>query len=1088
MRGLARERLGYRGIFNRGLLLCALPSLLGFVTLFPVPVAAQFTTGNFAGTVVDQSRAVVPAAEVAVQDENTGFTRTVSTTSDGSFLFSSLPVGTYTLTVRKEGFSTYIQKGIVLSVNQTVSQAVSLSLGATATAVTVSAAAEMVTSQSSQVSQVVGERPIMALPLNGREPQQLVFLSAGTVDVTNNYCLVNCQGGVYPGEQEANVHGGGPGAVNYQLDGGNYNDSYMNTNLPFPNPDAIAEFSVNTDNLSAEYGNSASAVVNIVTKSGTNSVHGDAFEFVRNGDLNARNFFAPTQDTLKRNQYGGTIGGPIIKDKLFYFGTFQATPVRSTAQGEVAFVPTQAERNGDFSAISTPLVDPVTGAAFQGNQVPVGRFSSPAQYFLNYIPLPNGPGQQLTFAGPSITQNDYQWMAKGDYTVGKHHISSRYFWSRFNEPPFINKTDVLAVDGNGNAVTINNLAVNDNFNYSPNLLFNTWFGWGTQTGGSLSGAPFGFPAAGIQVAAPNPPELSMTVGGFFSVGTNHFGIFNRGDWNFREVATWMKGKNQFEFGGEVLRVKNYINNTFSMAGDFEFTNDLSGNNLVDFMLGQASSFSQGGGEFKDMAGTIPGFFAQDNIRASSKLQLIIGVRWDPYIPYQELRGRVVCFQPGAQSTRFPNAPPGMLFGGGGADQGCPKAGSYSDLANFAPRLGFAYRLTSDGKTSLRGGLGTYYIPPMTTEFNAFADAAPFAPRFVLNDVSFVDPYGSAGIPNPFPAQYGPAIPPRDVGFTLPASIRWYFPLDFHESETAAWNLTLERQLGSSWLLRVGYIGNKGTYLSNGSKANRETNPAIYVPGDSTEANTQQRRKYKDYSSIGEYTSDNNSHYEGLQVTVEKRLSRGLQFLADYTWSKTIDDYGYEDPFNREFDYGLSSDDVPHLLRLSATWDLPTAANVHGFARQVINGWALSGIWSWQSGFPFTLYSGVDNSFSGVGSDHADFIGTSLSQAKLSSGRSHGQEIQEWFNTSLFAPNAIGTFGNSGKDNLRGPGYFNVDMALVKNFPIKERTSVQFRAEFFNSLNDVNFALPGTTLGSSSFGQITSASDPRILQFALKLMF
>ena len=1030
--------MGYLSCDRRvgALLPCIVASLLVLVMFFSVPAGAQFTTANFAGTVVDQTGAVVPAAGVTVQDENTQFSRSVSTDSSGSFLFSGLPIGTYQLTVRKSGFTTYVQKGITLSVNQSVSQTVALGLGAASTEVTVSARAEMVTSQSPQVSQVIGETPMMALPLNGREPQQLVFLTAGVVDVSANYCLVNCQGGVYPGEQEANVHGGGPGAVNYQLDGGNYNDSYMNTNLPFPNPDALAEFSVNTENLSAEYGNSASGVVNIVTKSGTNAIHGDLFEFVRNGDLNARNFFAPTQDTLKRNQYGGTIGGPIIKDKLFYFGTLQRTPIRSTAQGEVAFVPTQSMLNGNFSAISTQLVDPVTGVPFLGNQIPVTRFSAPSEYFLKYIPLPNGPGEQLTFTGPNVTQNDLQWMAKGDYAVGKHHLSGRYFWTRFKQPPFINKVDVLAVDGSGNAVTINNLAVNDNFNYSPNLLFNTWFGWGSQNGGSLSGAPFGFPAAGIQIAAPTPPELSLNVGGFFGIGTNHFGIFNRSDWSMREVATWMKGKHQLEFGGEFLRVKNYINNTFSMAGDFEFTSELSGNNLVDFMLGQAGGFSQGGGEFKDMAGSIPGFFAQDNFRATPRLQLIAGLRWDPYIPYQEIAGRVVCFVPGSQSTRFPNAPLGMLFGGGDADQGCPKAGSYSDLSNLAPRVGFAYRLTSDGKTSLRGGAGFYYIPPMTTQFNAFADTAPFAPRFNLTDVSFVNPYGSAGLVDPFPAEYGPGIPARNVQFTLPTSIRWYFPPDFHESQIATWNLTFERQMGNSWLVRAAYVGNKGTYLSSGSKNNRETNPAIYIPGASTEANTQQRRFYQDFESIGQYSSDSNSHYEGLQMTVEKRLTKGLQILANYTWSKTIDDYGWDDPFNRKFDYGLSTDDVPDAFRLSATWDLPKA-DVHGFAKQVINGWALSGIWSWQSGFPFTIYSGVDNSFSGVGSDHADFTGTSLSQAKLNS-RSHGQEIQEWFNTSLFTANAVGTFGDSGKDNLRGPGVFNVDLAAVKHFPITER--------------------------------------------------
>jgi hypothetical protein len=353
---------------------------------------AQYTTASLGGTVVDNTGAVIPGVLVTVTDEQTGFTRSVETGADGSFLLSELPVGTYTLTAAKQAFSKYVQKGIVLTVNEAASQQVELNVGQVTQEITVSARPVLVNARLAAVDQVVGEKPILDLPLNGRQAQQLVFLTAGSVDVTNNYCLVNCQGGVYPGEQEAAVNGGGPGAVNYQLDGGNYNDTYMNTNLPFPNPDAVGEFAVQTSNLSAEYGTSASAVVNVVTKSGTNSVHGDAFEFLRNGDLNARNFFAPTQDTLKRNQFGGSVGGPIKKDKLFFFGTLQATRVRSAAFGEIEFVPTQAERNGDFSAIPAQLVNPVSGVPYKGNQIPTSSFSPAAQYFLQTIPLPNGPG------------------------------------------------------------------------------------------------------------------------------------------------------------------------------------------------------------------------------------------------------------------------------------------------------------------------------------------------------------------------------------------------------------------------------------------------------------------------------------------------------------------------------------------------------------------------------------------------------------------------------------------------------------------------------------------------------------------------
>src|SRR3954447_9105233 len=410
---------------------------------------------------------------VTIQSPATGYTKTAETGSDGAFLFPATPVGKYQLTVEKPGFSKFVQSGITLEVNQVANVPVTLPVGDVSQQVTVSSEAELVTTQSAAVTQVINTQKILDLPLNGRQPAALLFLSAGALDETGKYCLVNCQGGVYPGEQDANVGGGGPRSVNFQMNGAGHNDTYLNTNLPFPNPDSVQEFAVQTDNLSAQYGMGAGAVVNIVTKSGSNQLHGSAFEFVRNGAMNARNFFAPKQDTLKRNQYGGSAGGPIIKDKLFFFGTYQGTPIRSAAQGRVSFVPTAAERAGDFSAITTQLKDPATGTPFPGNQIPVNRFSAPSQSLLSKIPLPNGPNGQLTYAGPSLVQNDNQWLAKIDYLAGKHQLSGSFFWTRFDEPPDIAAANrnVLAADSSGNRVTIKNLALNHTFTLSPTTLF-----------------------------------------------------------------------------------------------------------------------------------------------------------------------------------------------------------------------------------------------------------------------------------------------------------------------------------------------------------------------------------------------------------------------------------------------------------------------------------------------------------------------------------------------------------------------------------------------------------------------------------------
>ena len=405
-----------------------------------VPARAQYTTGSLAGTAADSTGAIIPAATVTVQNEDTGLTKTVTTQADGTFLFPALPVGRYKLTVEKTGFETYVQTGITIAVNQAATVPVSLQVGAVSEHVTVSANADVLTTRTATVGQLVDQKRILDLPLDGRQAQSLLFLSAGTVDETGTgpgYCLANCEGGVYPGEQDAGVSGMGTRAVNYQMDGAGHNDTYVNANLPFPNPDAIQEFGVQDQNLSAQYG-LGGAVVNIVTKSGTNEIHGDVFEFLRNGDLNARNFFAPTQDTLKRNQFGGSVGGPIVKDKLFYFGTYQGTRIREAAQGNNAQVPTMAERNGDFSdlcpggfdagglcpaANGTQVVDPSTGSAFLNNQIPTGMFSVPTQFFLQHLPLPQGPDRLLTFAGPSVVQNDDQWLTKLDWNHGKSQLS-----------------------------------------------------------------------------------------------------------------------------------------------------------------------------------------------------------------------------------------------------------------------------------------------------------------------------------------------------------------------------------------------------------------------------------------------------------------------------------------------------------------------------------------------------------------------------------------------------------------------------------------------------------------------------------------
>ncbi|MGH9534392.1 MAG: carboxypeptidase regulatory-like domain-containing protein [Terriglobales bacterium] len=1078
------------------------------------PLWAQFTTASFGGQVKDASGGVVAGATVRLRDTGTGQVFTQRTAAQGRYLFPALPVGAYQLTVVKAGFQTFVQKGIILNVNEAATQPVVLQVGTASQQVTVTANAPLVTTRSAAVGQLVNRRSIVNLPLDGRTAQSLVFLVPGAADVTNNYCGAGCEGGAYPGEQYADINGGGPNGVNYQLDGADNNDTYMNTNLPFPNPDALQEFSVQTGNMSAEYGNAVSGVVNIVTKSGTNQFHGDLFEFLRNDAFDARNFFAPTRDVLKQNQFGGTFGGPIFKNKLFFFASYQGEITRTAPNGNIAVVPTVAERGGDFGALcsaydasglctpaalaagGTQLSNPNTGQAFAYNQIPSGDLSTPAQNFLKYLPLPNEPDGVLNYLGPAANSTDNQFLGKIDYYLGaKQHISGHYFFTRFNEPAPAVGNDLLAMSSNANRVRVQTIALNDTYVSSPTLLFNTWYGWNQQVGGYVPSAPFSANALGVNMAPSPSPQLNVTVDGYFAAASSNVGAYNRGGQTLREVVTWVKGNQQLTFGGEMLRITAPISNQYLQGGTFDFGGGLSGNDLADFILGDVTQFMQAGGIYADITGYNWAAFIQDNWHALPSLTLSAGLRWNPYLPYTDSEGRLPCFLPGHQSQRFPNAPAGLLFAG---DSGCPAGTVQRSLGEFAPRLGFADRLTADGKTSLRGGFGLYYQPPETLAWQDDAGVAPFAPVFTLNGVSFANPWTSGGLSDPFPAQFGPKLPPSNVAFTLPATVSYFFAPNFKPPVITTWNLTLERQLGNTLLVRAAYFGNHGEHLfgTSDQEPMADINAAVYVPGNSTEANTQQRRPYPNFGPMGFINSDYDSNYNALQLTLQKRMSHGLSFLADYTWSRNFNDFsesvqqGYyqTNPYSNAFNYGPASSDLPQVFKLSGTWQLPNSHRP-GPLGTLLSGWAAAPILTWQSGFPFTVMSGLDNSFSGDFSDRADLTGGGLAAAPLSAGRSNGAQVQQYFNTAVFVPNALGTFGDEPKNGLRGPGLFNTDLAILKNTQVGEHDTVQFRAELYNAFNNVNFGMPDAVLTDPQFGQLTyTATSPRIIQFGLKFLF
>jgi hypothetical protein len=400
-------------------------------------------------------------------------------------------------------------------------------------------------------------------------------------------------------------------------------------------------------------------------------------------------------------------------------------------------------------------------------------------------------------------------------------------------------------------------------------------------------------------------------------------------------------------------------------------------------------------------------------------------------------------------------------------------------------------------TVVRGGAGSYFEQPQMSQANGMVGGAPFAVNFTLNEVSFADPYGSINFPDPFPAEYTAGPPSPSYVFQLPVSAGGFFAPDFHVGTMSTWNTVVEHQFGSNWLASIGYVGNAGYHLSSNQQGREAVNPAVYIPGvgsngqpNSTEGNTRKRRINPNFSTANLYPSTYNSRYDSLQMNMEKRFSHGLSLVANYTWEKTLDDFpaggAVTDPFDMRDDWGVSKDNVSNVFHLSEVWQI-RHLDLHGFAGGLANGWEITSIATWLGGFPFSVFSGLDNSFCGVGEDRADFTGANYRQAVLS-GQSHAQMINQYFKTSLFTANAIGTFGDAGKNILTGPRSFNTDFAVIKDTAINESTKVQFRAEFFNVFNNVNFSGPSNSTTSGNFGAITGAGSPRILQFALKFLF
>ena len=1087
---------------------------LGILIVLVLVVAASAfgqarDTASIYGTVTDAQGARVPEATVTLTSAATGQVRTATTDATGGYVYSLLPVGTYNVTAELAGFQRHEQTGILIQANENVRVDVELQVGSVQETVTVEALATQVESRAMTLKETIDQRRVVELPLNGRNPADLALLTPGITSGTSNNTGDSREPGRRPrGTKTLTANGSRNNNMAYTLDGGDNQDNLTNFNLPFPFPDAVQEFSVQTATGGVDQGNSSSGAINIVTKSGTNEVHGNAFWFVRNTSLNANNFFSHQEDQLKRNQLGATIGGPLVKNRLFGFLGYQRSWFRAAAGDRRAQSMTAAERAGDFSGAPVAIFDPLSSAnrddrsPFPNRQIPASRFSRAAVNFLGVSPLPDADGfNRFSFSTP---EDNSQYIGRLDYIINNNNtLLFRYFEDNQSilpigfEPSNINTTQPQSFQDTRNAT------LGHNWILTPNLLAHSQISAMQLSTGRSSEFVGDYTTFGIDLV-PNGTHIDVrTRQTGLSFATPWGGKFGRANQQIIHDWTWNKGNHTLTFGTQFAWRQYNEGINWRASGAFAFDGNATGRgdqvgfDRADFMLGEISFFVQNNGELENRRQLTKGFFISDTWRLQPRFTLTLGLRYEPYAYFYDTQDRIQTFdlaawQQGTRTQIFDNAPPGLFYPGdtrpGGGTFG--RSLMESDNNNLAPRIGIAWDPFGDGKTSVRAAYGIYYDAPAMFGQNNYNLVAPFSYNAQFNDGAFDAPYRGREDQNRFPVtQFTADTPYGDPLDTLVADNKYV------TAYTQSWHFTLEREVVRDTLVRVAYVGTKATSLLG----EFDQNAPIYNNNLSLADNrgtVDARRRIPGFQRIVRMNFGLNSLYNALQVSVNKRYSNGFTILSSYTWSKTLD-YHSRNAFggqqlNNPFDFfafrGLADQDRPHRLVNSFVWDIPGAEGGPAALRAITSDWRVSSILSFQSGHPFDIFSGGDP-VARAGRARADV--SSGGNPVLSAGRSKGQIIDRYFDPSRFANALPGTYGTLGRNTLRGPGYANVDFSLSRTWPMPfgEAGRGEFRFEAFNLLNRTNLELPNRSITNSNFGRITGTDgDPRILQLGLKFFF
>ena len=1054
--------------------------------LVAIPGSAQVATGNILGNVKDASGAAVPGATVTATNVDTQFLRTATTDDEGQYAIRLLPLGNYKVDIMLDGFRPFSQTGILLEVGRNARVDAMIEPGTVSEIVSVVADSPLVEATTASISRTVNQNDVLNLPLVNRDLYTLLSLTGG---VTSNDAS-NSLGGpeqttTINGSQKAQI-----GTVNFQLDGGNNTAGLRGTGNPAPNPEAVQEFRVITNNYAAEHGRYPAGIVDVVTKSGTNQYHGAAFEFFRDEKLNAKRWTPPgvtaTTDPLNRNQYGAAGGGPIKREKTFFFVSYSGLRQEETYYRNTAVMPTALERAGNFTQSAIKPRDPTTGQPFPGDIIPNTRFDRAAATIQErYLPSANLPNNFLEVSAADPIDTD-EVTVKLDHNLSStRSMAVSYF--------FLTGTDMQPLSGSGNIPWVDrdfkwnqhNLNLTDTWTLSPTIFNQLRFTYVRQFGGRVNNPTTSLGDLNSTFKIQGDPTLPrITVSGYFTgqtaiagpdAGSNFFSI--------RDTLSMTRGNHSFKFGGEMSYERIVHDTLLDNYGTFSFNGSKTGNAYADFLLGLPATMTQDAPIRKLDNGAYLSFFAQDDYRVHPRLTLNLGVRYDLQYPYTDPFDRKLAFVPGAKSQVSPTALEGLLFPG---DPGVSRGIVKTDVNNIAPRLGFAWDPRGDGRMAVRGGAGVFYGSITGNEWNTTADNQPFTVRQSFPTVfTLSDPYRNLpGGAAPFPFNYDPASP----RFTLPAQV--FGPsLDFVWPYTYQMNLTIEKELLRSFSVSGSYVGALGRKLP----ASIDKNYPVYGPGATT-ANVNARRPYQP-GVIGQarvLESIFNSDYHALQFSAERRGTR-FSAKAYYTFGKALEDLDYQggglpavQNSNRpELERGRTSADRTHVFAFSGVWKLDGVQSSTPAVNALINGWTISTIVTLQSGTPLTIGSGQDRNFDGLTNDRADIVG----DPKLDPDRRREEVIEQWFNTAVFAQPAIGLDGNSARSIVEGPGMKNVDLGVFRDIGLMGRTMLQLRLEATNVFNIVNLNNPGTSLNApATFGKIRSARDMRRIQLGARVSF